>query len=696
MSAWRLLQLSLLAGALGCSGDNLLKIPDAPTSRDAGLEDSSAPGDFPSTGVGSGDLDVLRVEPGSGPFSGGNEAVIRGSGFTEQARVSIGGRSVAPGDSELEDPHRLRVTVPPGEVGPAEVRVEQQDESAVLADGYVYAAIRVQPSVGSVAGGTLVEIVGKGTQFEEAARAQFDGLECKDIETLSATRLRCRAPAHEAGAVDVRVEGASGQRWVAERAFVYEESEDVDSGGLSGGAVDGTVNLTVIDTFTGLRLPGAFAMLGNDLETAHQGRTDRKGRIVFSDPELKGPQTVHVAMDCYENGSIVGFDATNVTVFLRRLTIQRCIPSIDPQLGTGRRGTGIALSFVSGELVWRGGAEFGPGPWDNIPEPREGEQRVAYVFTTRSSASSSNPPPDGAPDTVHRLVEETAEQGVHGYPYRILVRPAALAVYAIAGLEDTESGELIPYVMGVARDVIAAPSEEVEDVDIPMDIPLDRSLDVRLSSLPERARRGPDVFVMQAHLNLGGEGVLVREVGDRRLDRVYERNSGRLLQLWAQPLLKGALSDARYDIRAGWYTGSFGGEPYTQTMLQSAQSHGEPIEIDDLLGVPQAVAPPAGAGLPADRMLRWSADGSEPSLHQVTITQGATPAWRIVAPGEHHSVPIPDLSSLEGISDLAGNALEWRVLAMKIPAFRFDGFSYDVLSSRYWTHDAVNSFPARR
>lgn len=692
-----MLQVGLLAGALaGCSGDDLLSIPEVPTSRDAGSEDSGEPGDFPSTGVGSGELEVLRVEPGSGPFGGGNEVVLRGSGFTPQTRVSIGGRSVAPGDSELEDPHRLRVKVPAGEVGPADVRVEQQDASAVLTDGYVYSAIQVQPSVGSVAGGTLVEIIGKGTQFEEAARAQFDGLECAGIERLSATRLRCRAPAHEAGAVDVRVEGPSGPSWVAERAFVYEESENVDSGGLSGGAIDGTVNLTVIDTFTGLRLPDAFAMLGNDLGTAHQGRTDGRGRIVFSDPELQGPQTVHVAKDCYENGSIVGFDATSVTVFLRRLTIQRCIPPIDPQFGTGARGTGIALSFVSGELVWPGGVEFGPGPWDNIPEPREGEQRVAYVFTTRSSAASSNPPPDGSSDTVHRLVEETAEQGVHGYPYRILVRPAAFAVYAIAGLEDTESGELIPYVMGVARDVIAAPSEEVEGVDIPMDIPLDRSLDVQLSSLPERARRGPDVFVMQAHLNLGGEGVLVREVGDRRLDRVYERSSGRLLQLWAQPLLTGALSDARYDIRVGWYTGSFGGEPYTQTMLQSVQSHGEPVEVDDLLGVPRAVAPPAGASLPDDRILRWSADGSEASLHQVTITQGTTPAWRIVAPGERRSVPIPDLSSVEGLSDLAGNALEWRVLAMKIPAFRFQGFSYDVLSSRYWTHDAVNSFPARR
>ena len=50
--------------------------------------------------------------------------------------------------------------------------------------------------------------------------------------------------------------------------------------------------------------------------------------------------------------------------------------------GGGRPRNG---AFVEGELIWHGPNEMGPNPWLNVPEPRAGWVKVAYVYTTRRS-----------------------------------------------------------------------------------------------------------------------------------------------------------------------------------------------------------------------------------------------------------------------------------------------------------------------
>src|SRR5688572_10676589 len=126
--------------------------------------------------------------------------------------------------------------------------------------------------------------------------------------------------------------------------------------------------------------------------------------------------------------------------------------------GRGRNG-----AFIEGKLVWP--VDMAEPEWFNVPEAREGWVRAAYVYTTQFALGFPNPDP-AAGGATQRVLETPL--GERGYPYSVFARPAALAVYALAGLENTSTGRFVPYVMGIARNVLAGPGETVSGVDILM------------------------------------------------------------------------------------------------------------------------------------------------------------------------------------------------------------------------------------
>jgi len=124
------LGLALCVGTVplvsGCPKDDGIVLP--PTSDagvvavDGGRDTGTA---FPDSGISNpGGLSVLRVAPGNGPFTVGNRAVVRGSGFTEASVVTFDGRMVQPADTDLLDPGRLRETAVGllGGAGPPDLR----------------------------------------------------------------------------------------------------------------------------------------------------------------------------------------------------------------------------------------------------------------------------------------------------------------------------------------------------------------------------------------------------------------------------------------------------------------------------------------------------------------------------------------------------------------------------------------------
>jgi hypothetical protein len=445
----------------------------------------------------------------------------------------------------------------------------------------------------------------------------------------------------------------------------------------------------VLDAAAGLRLPGAFVLVGHDPAGLHQGLTDERGSITFSDAKLRGPVTVHAALDCYERSSIVSFDARGVTLFMAPILDFACMSDPNPGGGHGTLG-----SFVAGELVFPGSDEFLINAWDSLPKPLSGELRVAYVFTTQPSADDDNPPAqvEGA---MARIEEKTARRGVRGYEYRIFARPAGLAVFAVAGLERTRDGKFTPYIMGVARSVVTSPGEETAGVDIDMDNTLDRQLALTLDGMPKAAGGAPNEYRVRALVDLGGEGLIVPQTGRGLMASVASPTLG-ALRLLGQPAFVGSLSDASYDVLAGFYTVD-ANVPSTEIRRLGVRQLSAPVGLSGFLGIPKALAPAPGASLPADRTLRFALVGVEPDLFVVEIIGGdGNPAWLQVLPGGAREVPVPDLTAIEAVGDIAAGQITWQVRGVSVDDFVYDRFQYRQVSDRYITASAANAFVMRR
>lgn len=688
--------LALACGPTNGLPDAEIVLPDAQIDRDGGdgFDDGG-------TGIGQMDLVLDRVVPGHGPFTGGNTVVLRGSGFDDLAQVTFGGRDVQPADHRLIDDRRLAVVVPAGEVGPVDVTITVAGETVALTNGYIYDSIFVEPDAGSVSGGTFVTITGSGTRFATGDTVTFGRGSCTDVDVVSETVITCRTPASPAGNVDVTViDAEDASETIAENAYNYYDSSDPTGGGLGGGPIEGTINITVINAGTGMPVPDAYAIVGEDMSTGHQGLTDVLGQVTFSGPDILPPATVHISKFCFERTSVVAFDARDVTVFL--------VPWMDPMCGEGGGpppgGRGRNGSTIFGELVWHGPNEMGPNEWANVPEPRDGWVRVAYVHTTsiQEFAISRNPgyanPDPGAGGMVNRVLETPT--GRLGYPYSIFARPAGLAVYALAGLENLTDGRFIPYVMGVARNVLAGPGEAVMGVDVVMNIPLDHYLEVEITELPAESGTSPgnpDRFRLRADVDLGGEGVIVPFVNGVDVDEVRRRDASRAIRFVSQPALSGALADGRYRVETGWFTGDFDAPPYSIVAQTGITAVDSTLVMGGFLGIPQPTAPGNGELLPADRVLRWTADGAEPDLHMIIMLDPTgNPAWRMFVPGNVNEAPIPDLSSIDGLDDIGSGFLAWAVFSISIPGFDFDELSYRHLNTRYWDAWSSETFTAQR
>jgi hypothetical protein len=677
--------------------------PDPPDSMSGGGASEPPTGvpTFPTTGVNAKTLTVTGIKPATGPFLGGNQAIVRGSGFTETALVFVGGRMVQPADTVLQDGNSLAIVLPAGDPGPADVRVEIRDEEDQLVEAtregaYTYNRMQLEPTTGSTAGGTSVLITLDGAVLDADAQIAFGELPCTGVRVISPSQVRCKTPASSVGQTDVVVswpqDSARGEILAAD-AFEYIDLTDTDQGGLGGGPIEGTINITVVDASIGFAVRNAFVMLGDELDGEFTGVTNEKGQITFSGENLEGPVTVHVAAHCMQRVSIVAFDASNVTVQLPPLEDPTC--GMPGEGGGGGRGT--AGSLVSGELIFPGGEEFLVNDWDKLPQPRANEVRVAYVFTTRARINDANPNP-ALSGANARIVEEATPVGERGYPYRIFARPGGMAVYAISGLERRDTNEFTPYLMGVARDVLTAPGDETVGVDIVMNIPLDHEMQVALSDLPARAPRGPDQFRVQASIDLGGEGVIVRQVGGRLLDSVNAWSGGTLFRFFAQPALIGELGDARYQVIAGWYSGgSPDNVPMTRVVRLGVDQGSEPLLIDDFLSIPTQDVPQEGARIPDDRILRWAIEGTLPDLWVIEIVGGDfIPVWQQFVPGDVLESPIPDFTELEGVGDIPEGIIGWTVRAIRIEDFDYNQFKYNQLFQRFWTHTSVDSFTMQR
>lgn len=109
----------------------------------------------------------------------------------------------APDGGGMADLERVSITVTPSAVNPVLSTITNPVNATPLPQ-----VTALSPATGGTAGGTLVTIT--GAYFTGATTVEFGADDATDFEVISATKIAAIAPAHAAGAVQVKVTTPNG------------------------------------------------------------------------------------------------------------------------------------------------------------------------------------------------------------------------------------------------------------------------------------------------------------------------------------------------------------------------------------------------------------------------------------------------------------------------------------------------------
>ena len=169
-------------------------------------------------------LRVDSVTPSKISTEGGTEITLKGAGFTQETRASIGG-TTAP-NTEFVDASTLRVLTPPGTAGKALLRVTNADDTYRMPNAVTYydpvVIDSVRPATGDVSGGQTVTLNGSG--FTNGMTVLFGSsqatVQSVDSNGTSA-QVTVPASARGVGPVDVVAQAPVGSSDVLTKGYVY-------------------------------------------------------------------------------------------------------------------------------------------------------------------------------------------------------------------------------------------------------------------------------------------------------------------------------------------------------------------------------------------------------------------------------------------------------------------------------------------
>ncbi len=675
--------LPLLASAVlgacggGVSGGNGDPI-DARPATDAGAVDAALAG-----------FTVQYADPDHGPYRGGTEITIRGNGFDEDDTVWIGGRMVL--EQEWIDSRRFRVTTPPGEPGVASIEVRRAGASAIDPTAFTFDAIAIDPPAGSIAGGTFVTITGLGTDFAPGTTVQLDGLPMTGLAVLDGQRLTGFTPPGVVGDADVVVRTPTAIHDVP-RGYTYFTTGDPFAGGLSGGPIDGVLNVVVLDNWTKNGLPGAWVSVGDPSTSAYVGQTDALGQITFSGPDLQGPVTVWATAPDHEVASFHCFDATNVTIWLRS--------PLPPPSG-GPPGAGPVDGTIRGHVLFGNATGQGSPFWHMVPPPRTPTEKKRIYVTTSAPTIFSTPRAPSVP------IDFDYDPAVVAWEFEVRSRPGAYAVVALAGLydpaRDPEGNGVTgfePFALGVHRGVLVGPGELVDSIDVIVDIPLDAAALIALDTPPPLDTPGwigPTEYTIKSFVDLGGDGAIA--FGKHGLPQVIGEPppgttilpAGALDALLTDaPPRFGALGDASYTFQVGAFTN--GTDPFSVRIVRGVGQLGA-LDVGDFLGTPRPTDPAPDATA-SGRGVHFVPEGPqrEPTFH-LHLLSGADgrPLWRGVTCGGAYDVAFPDLSALGAPAwPPSAEQLVWTLYSIEATG-DYATWNYRWLGANYWQAYAADA-----
>lgn len=614
---------------------------------------------------------VIGADPAHGPFTGGQRVLIRGNGFTSKTRVWFGAVEADSTTMVPIDPTRLQITVPPGDAGPVTLAVQKGDDDSTrrtLAGGYAYDAILANPSSGPVAGGTVIEINGQGTNFTAASIAKIGGKPCSTLTVNSPTSLTCTVPKGTPGAKPLSVDPGDGQTIVVLDGYTYEDSTDGFKGGLSGAPLAGNLKVLVFNNFTGDPVVGAYVIVGTDMATGLVSQANATGVAVFSDPSLNSPRTVTIAGRCHSPITFVHVPVDTVTVYLDPVLSPLCISDGDPPPVGGKPST---PSAIRGELVWQGGSEFKKAAWLNIPAPGPGEREAAYVFHAMSDPAMNFQ----LPAATSAVLPDSP--GEIGYEFQLTSYAGNRALYALAGIETTNPAarKFTAYAMGTVKGVSVQPGVVTDDVYITMDRTLDQALTMDITP-PSPGPKGPDRVRATVSVMLGNDGFAIFPAGQKTPLLPLSQP----ISFVGLPALDGSLAGSAYYSTARAVTGLQGSAPMSVVgRVLTTSTSVNPI-LEGFVGIPLLETPAAGSGWDGRHLaVKYGSGGSaiDLSVYEVSSGDGLI-EWTIVVPKGENSIEVPDLS----VFPFPDGGLPSGPVTIGVHGARVEGFSYGKLKYR--------------
>lgn len=615
-------------------------------------------------------LGVATISPATGPQAGGTAASLTGSAFPADAKVWLGAleaTAVVVG-SETQ----ATLTTPRGAGGaPSDVVVREAadpENEAVLPAAFEYredlAIGRVQPDRGAIAGNTLVTVLGAG--FGDSTTVNFGAFRAKDIKVIDSHTLTCRTPKGTVGTVDVRVDRLAENDTLA-GGFSYFDPRSI-SGGVSGGPLVGTLNVTVLDAtqgFYGAPVAMATVMLGLDGATPFQGLTDSRGQITFSDPSLVKAQTVTAFKEYYESVTVTGVSSENLTVFITRTGGGEGSPGLPPP--------GPPPSVISGKVT----GFKSPRPLGST------EELEARVFVAQSSLYGG-PPFAGLPNKKNDKWRITTEGG----EYLVFTGAGLRATYAVLGILERQTQTFTPYLMGVRRGITTSADQPATNENIILDMHLNQTVPITIDSpLTEPGTLGPEPMenAVYAWLDLGAEGFIPNPnnwgTGTSARTSVLSTNATNFFPHF--PPLDGSnfifLNESASALNY----------PVSYYFRRQPGNMATGVTIGPMLPTPR-ITQPAGT---FNGTIAWSVDpGPVPDIHNVQILKptlfGYISLWSMVLPGSERQVvlPSPAVQKLQAEED---GPLLVVVYSSRSPKFSYQQWTYDTLSGVSWSSFTV-------
>lgn len=482
-------------------------------------------------------ITLYSCNPSSGPKDGGTEIKIVGDGLMNLISMNIGAFPVI--ELKVLNDKEVICKTPPGSPGPTDIIGFADDGIFILKDGFEYSyekemVLAIEPNLGSWGGGTLVKIYGFG--LDTVSGITFGDLPASDVSVKSSILITARSPrVEDVGPVQIKIMGTEEKVGGVQPLFYYYDPT-LKGGGTWGGPINGATYVTVMSGQTGKPLQDAFVIIGNDIHTPFQGRTDDRGQITFSEFGLKGPITTTACKEGYSASTMVEYDALNMTIYLYTT------PPPDQ--------TGMPPSATEKQCLVKGRVkDFNK----YLLKPKDASSVYVVCATTSSSMWGGNPDP--GPKAI------CDEDGL----FEIKTRSGQFSVVCtLMVVGDPKEPTPFPIKMGISSMLECAEPKTIENVEVSLSYDMDGELYLAYGRLPDYPDGvyGPSFW---GAYNLGDEGYLdllkdPKKIGQNRVLFRHQPSS-----------FSGQLEGYGYSFYLSVSANSPNGMPYGVSMVQGVQ-----------------------------------------------------------------------------------------------------------------------------